>query len=52
MAINMQCLSGRKRTKVDNMQKESYFSSMNNSTAFSLAALRTPVMVPPARPAA
>ena len=25
---------------------------MNNSTAFSLAALRTPVMVPPARPAA
>jgi hypothetical protein len=29
-----------------------YFSLINNSTAFSLAALRTPVMVPPALPAA
>lgn len=29
-----------------------HFSSMNISTAFSLAALRTPVMVPPALPAA
>jgi hypothetical protein len=33
------------------MFQVTYFSSRNISTAFSLAALRTPVIVPPARPA-
>lgn len=33
-------------------EQNTYFSSINISTAFSFAALRTPVIVPPARPAA
>lgn len=37
----------REETNYEN----AYFSSTNSSTAFSFAALRTPVMVPPARPA-